>query len=110
MSRPRILDEDRLSLEEARLELGTNNEPAHFSTVFLAVTKGTQLPDKSRLRLEAIRIGGRWVTSRQAIGRYVAVLTEAWTDPKSGAPIIPTLKETDRRLAKANAELSALGI
>jgi hypothetical protein len=110
MSRPRILDEDRLSLEEARPHLGTNGEPCDFTTAYNAVTKGYQLPDKSRLRLEAIRIGGRWVTSRQAIERFVIRLTEAWSDPQTGAPVMDTRKEQSRRLAEANAALTAAGI
>ncbi len=110
MSRPRILDEDKLTLEEARAELGTSGTPCNFSTVYNAVTKGSQLPDDSRLPLEAVRVGGRWITSKQAIERFVTALTEAWSGRATGAPTVTTKKELSRRLEKANAELTAMGI
>ncbi len=110
MSRPRILDEDRLTLEEARAHFGTNGTPCDFTTVYHAVTKGSALPDGSKERLEAVRLAGRWITSKQAIERFVVALTEAWSDRASDVPTVPTKNENNRRLAKADAELTALGI
>ncbi len=110
MSRPAILDEDRLSLEEARALLGTGGKPCNFTTAWRAVTQGHLLPDGTKLRLEAVRIGGQWVTSKQAIERYVVAMTEAWTDQHNDSPMIATRQQKLCRLATAEAELAVRGI
>jgi len=110
MPRPRILDEEKRTLEEARAELGTSGTPCNFSTAYNLVTKGSQLPDGSRLTLEAIRVGGRWITSREAIERFVITLTEAWSGRAPGAPAVTTKKERSRRLETADAQIAAMGI
>ena len=110
MSRPRILDEDKRTLEEARAELGTSGTPCNFSTAYNLVSKGCHLPDGTRLPLEAVRVGGRWITSKQAIERFVVALTEAWSGRAPGAPTITTKQERSRRLEQADAELTAMRI
>jgi hypothetical protein len=110
MSVARILDEDKLSLEEARPLLGTGGKPCDFATIYRAVTAGHLLPNGERLKLEAARIGGKWVTSRLAIERYVIAMTAGWTDDESGSPTVATKREKSRRLADAEAALAARGI
>ena len=116
MSRPRILDEDKRTLEEARPEFGTDGNPADFSTVYNAVTKGCALPDGGKEYLEAVRLGGRWITSKQAIERFVVALTEAWSGRAPGSAEIATRRQrrqhdeaTRKRLAEVDAQLVALG-
>jgi Protein of unknown function (DUF1580) len=80
------------------------------STVFRWVTKGTRGSDGSVVKLEAARVGGRWLTSRGAIARFVAALTAA-ADPVSTAPVPTPRTLTARRRAseKAVATLKAKG-
>jgi hypothetical protein len=42
------------------------------STVFRWLYDGIRMPDGSRLRLEAVRLGGRWLTSGPAIERFIS--------------------------------------
>lgn len=50
------------------------------STVFRWVVKGSRTPTGASVRLDAVRVGGRWLTSRAAVARFVAALTAA-VDP-----------------------------
>jgi hypothetical protein len=45
------------------------------STVFRWVTQGAKAPTGELVKLEAVRVGGRWLTSRGAVARFVAALT-----------------------------------
>lgn len=56
------------------------------STVFRWVTKGAKTPAGDLVKLEAVRVGGRWLTSRGAVARFVAALTAA----ADSAPVLPT--------------------
>lgn len=69
------------------------------STVFRWVTKGAKTPAGGLVRLEAVRVGGRWLTSRGAVSRFVAALTAA-ADP---APSLPIRTPTQRRRASEAA-------
>lgn len=50
------------------------------STVFRWITKGTKAANGSLVKLHAARVGSRWLTTRSAVTRFVAALTEA-ADP-----------------------------
>lgn len=58
------------------------------TTVWRWATRGVKLPDRSVLRLEALRIGGRYVTSAEALDRFIARQTEAHA-PQSGPGVAP---------------------
>jgi hypothetical protein len=47
----------------------------HLSTLLRWILTGATGPDGSRVRLEAVRLGNRWMTSRSALQRFVAALT-----------------------------------
>lgn len=51
---------------------GTAVDP---STVFRWVTRGAKTPAGELVKLEAVRVGGRWLTSRGAVARFVTALT-----------------------------------
>ncbi len=54
------------------------------STVWRWITTGTRTADGRTVRLEASRVGGRWLTSRGAMTRYMTALTSpASTDNDS---------------------------
>jgi Protein of unknown function (DUF1580) len=81
------------------------------STVFRWVTKGTRTARGQTVKLEAVRVGTRWLTSRGAVARFVAALTAA-SDSTPAATAPPTSRSTEARrraVAKAVATLEAMG-
>jgi len=51
------------------------------SSVFRFVTRGTKTADGRLVKLEAIRVGVKWMTSRPAIERYLRALANPNTAP-----------------------------
>jgi len=79
------------------------------STVFRWVTKGTTAGGRT-VRLEAVRAGSRWLTSRSAVARFVAALTDAAAPAAAPPPVTsrsPSARQ--RAAAKAAAALQAIG-
>ncbi|HKM55932.1 MAG TPA: DUF1580 domain-containing protein [Isosphaeraceae bacterium] len=100
--RLRILQEDRVDIDEACVILGTAARPAHPSTVRRAMKRGD---------LEFLRVGGRLITSIQAIERYVARTNGI--DAESPAAEVrghAPSAQRERDLARTDAELKAAGI
>lgn len=78
------------------------------STVFRWVTKGTTAGGR-RVRLEAVRAGSRWLTSRPAVARFVTALTDA-AAPAASPPVTSRSPSARQRAAsKAGATLQAIG-
>jgi hypothetical protein len=103
-----LKSEQLLSLAEAaqRLPRGRGGRPTHFSTILRWILTGVRGPADEKVKLEAIRLGDRWLTSAEALQRFAEALT-----PKSEAP--PTLRSPARReraAARAGAALEAAGI
>jgi hypothetical protein len=98
-----ILDENLLSLAGAAAEIR-----AHEATARRLILNGVLLPGGGRLKLEAVRIGGRWKTSKQAIERFVASLTAARQgDQDVPVPVAPTPRH-ERDLAQVDTRLNEL--
>ncbi len=76
------------------------------STVFRWVTKGSRATDGTCVKLEAIRVGSRWLTSASSIKRYVAALTTINTDSTEE---IRTPAERNKASEKAAAKLREMG-
>ena len=99
---------DALTLSQAARE-----RPAHRgkrawgSTIWRNVTKGIVRWDGQRIRLEAARIGGRWLTSRAALARFLAALTPVFDEHASALQKQPG--GDDRRPATANEVLEKMG-
>lgn len=70
------------------------------STVFRWVTRGTTVRGRA-VKLEAVRAGARWLTSRGAVARFVAALTDAAV-PASDTPV-PTSRTPSARSRAAEA-------
>jgi hypothetical protein len=107
---PSILDENPFPLETACKQIppGRGGERCHISTLVRWISRGVLSPNGSRVRLEAIRLGGRWLTSRAAIQRFCDALTPRTED--DSPPPTRTERQADRaaeqsgkRLAKAGA-------
>jgi hypothetical protein len=82
----------------------TRDRPIAQSTGFRWHTKGLR-----GVRLEAIRIGGRLCTSREALRRFFDALTRAEADGSTKATG-PAERAQDDRAAAAGRELDRLGI
>jgi hypothetical protein len=51
------------------------DRPGSPSTVWRWIVVGVRLADGSRLRLEAVRLSGRWLTSEPALARFIRAQT-----------------------------------
>lgn len=76
----------------------------HSSTIIRHITKGIKTP-AGVVKLEATRIGGRWVTTREAIDRFSERLTA-----NHGAVLAEPTETRKASTAKAKAFLKSLGI
>jgi len=105
-----ISNESIISLTEAcrSLPAGRRGRPIHLSCILRWITQGSTAPDGRRVRLEAVRLGGRWITSREALTRFVEALTPQFDDEPAPAPRSPTARQ--RASAHAARELQAAGV
>jgi hypothetical protein len=90
--------------QAARVVPGRGKSGCHPSCIWRWATDGIRLRDGSRLKLESVRLGGRYVTSRGAIKRFLSACNDAETVNTSEAT---ETKQT--RAAKASAKLEAMG-
>jgi hypothetical protein len=80
----------------------------HLSTVLRWILDGVKSPAGETVRLEGIRLGGRWMTSREAIQRFAERLTPVTDTPSPTAPRTPTRRQ--KAAEQAGRELTAIGI
>jgi hypothetical protein len=99
-----------LSMAQAarRVSLGRDDKPTSPSTIFRWSRDGVRLPDGSRLYLEAVRLGGRWLTSGPALERFIARQTPP--PEAASAPTPRTAQERDRAAQRAGRDLDQLGL
>jgi hypothetical protein len=100
-----VLDEvlagDSISLAQgAKLLPATRGKATAPSTLFRWHVRGVKLPDGTTLKLEAVRIAGRLVTSKAALRRFI----ERQNQPQQPPVPIPEVRTpTERRKAVASA-------
>jgi hypothetical protein len=80
----------------------------HHSTLIRWILDGARDPHGEAVRLEAIRIGNRWLTSREALQRFMERLTPNLDAPAPPAPRTPGRRR--RASARAGAELEKMGV
>jgi hypothetical protein len=104
-----ILSETTVTVAEvaARLPGARAATRVHPATVTRWILTGARTPSGCRVRLEAARVGGRWITSSEAVARFVAALTAPATPPDP-TPRTPPVRH--RASEAAAAELDRLGI
>jgi hypothetical protein len=87
---------------------GRRGAPCSLGCVLRWVLKGIRSPSDEYVRLEAVRLGGRWITSREALQRFAQRLTP----PLDGEPPVAPRTPSQRRRASERAaqELVRLGI
>jgi hypothetical protein len=80
----------------------------HLSTLLRWILTGAKAPDGSLVKLEAIRIGNRWMTSKPALQRFAERLT-----PRLDSRAVTGARSPARRqraTERAAEELSRLGM
>ncbi|MFL5242530.1 MAG: DUF1580 domain-containing protein [Gemmataceae bacterium] len=95
-----ITSEELIRIEEAASICRT-----HFSTVFRWVTKGVPGPTGARVRLEALRVGGKWVTTRTALQQFAEATT-----PRLEGEQTPLARSESKRRAASERAAEALEI
>lgn len=106
-----LQNESLLGLAEAarRLPSFRRGRPVNPATIFRWIHDGIRLPDGRIVRLEAVRLGGRWITSVEAMQRFAAAQT-----PAAGAGPIAQVRRPStvrqRASERAARQLDKLGI
>ena len=72
------------------------------------ITSGVRGPSGQRIRLEAARLAGRWVTTPQAIARFLQAQTPDLDNVPGPFPAAPNARK--RASERAAKELERLGI
>lgn len=104
-----ILDGDRLSMVQAAKKIPSfrGGRPTSPATLSRWVSDGVRLPTGETVRMEAERVGGRWVTSTAALARFIARQSEAWRVQAPAAT--RTVNRRERQAAKTSRVLDQLG-
>jgi hypothetical protein len=107
-----LLTETSLSLTEAArlLPCGRRNRKPHLSTLLRWVLTGAKSATGELVRLEALRLGGRWVTTREALQRFAERLTPSLYDPPDAKQVPRLTKARQRASERAATALEKLGI
>jgi len=104
-----ITAESTITLAQAAalLPRGRNGARVTLGCVLRWVLQGAKSPTRERIRLEAVRLGGRWVTSREALNRFAQRLTPQLGD-EPPAPL-RTANQRRRASERAARELEQMG-
>jgi hypothetical protein len=85
------------------------NQHVAVETLWRWVVKGAKATTGTRVKLEACRVGSRWLTSAEAVGRFVENLTAASIESdgegEKNEPPVTTPAARTRRAKAASAEL-----
>lgn len=84
-----------------------DNKTLHPTTILRRILRGTKTPDGRTVRLEGVRDGNRWLSSRGAVARYVAALTPV-TNPEP-KPVARTTSASQAAAQRANDALEKRG-
>ena len=101
-----VLDETVLSLTEAarRVPSYRGGRPVSLSCIMRWILDGVKTPH-GLVRLEAVRLGGRWITSAEALKRFAAAQTPDLAD-RPQLPRTPTARRRASDRAEAQLEKS----
>jgi hypothetical protein len=84
-------------------------EGIHYATLKGWVTRGVRGPDGQKIYLEALRLGGRWLTSKEAIIRFMEAQTPQKVEIPAGVPFRSKAKAQEDAEA-AERELDKMGV
>ena len=101
-----LSNETILSLSEATHEVprGRGNKRVHSSTLYRWATRGV-----AGTKLEAVRVGGLFVTSSEALNRFFRRLNSQ-VDERSEYATAAEKRQREREIKQAERRLSAKGI
>jgi hypothetical protein len=107
-----VLAGDGLSLAEAAQVVPAfrPGKPTHAATIWRWASRGIRLTDGQLLRLETCRIGGRQLTSRAALARFIFAQTPSAATESGPMPAPPTPAKRYKLAMRASQELDNLGI
>lgn len=74
------------------------------STVFRLMARGTRLADGTVVKLESVRIGHKWWTSRPAIARYLTAINNPAAEEIAARPA-----KKRKQKSNSNERLAAMG-
>ena len=80
----------------------------HLSTLLRWILSGAKAPDGTLVRLDAVRLGGRWFTSREALQRFGEALTPRLDGEQVTTPRSPAVRQ--RSNERAAKQLERAGI
>lgn len=108
---PQILSEveagEGISLSQAAKQIpGPTGKGLDPSTCFRWTTTGARSATGERVKLEALRVGGRILTTQAAVRRFLLALTHGTTAP-TPAPRSPATRQ--RAAERAGRELERMG-
>jgi hypothetical protein len=86
-----------------------NGNRTHLSTLLRWITRGAKAPSGQRVLLEAVRLGGRWMTSREALQRFAERLTPH-LDAAASTATPRTPGQRHHAAERAARELNKFGI
>lgn len=112
---PQIPDLDKLTDRIARLEaegfLGMRGVAriagVHSATCHRWATEGIEVPGVGRVRLEAVRVAGRWCSSRPAVLRFIELTNHEAAPTQEAMPRSPAARS--RASERAAGELERMG-
>jgi hypothetical protein len=108
----KILSETIVSFAQAakRLPPGRKSRPTSPGTIWRWSREGVRAADGRVVILESCRIGGRSVTSVEALARFSAALTVQTEQSNDEIPTPRTPGQRERAAERAGKELEKLGI
>jgi hypothetical protein len=84
-------------------------ERTHISTILRWILTGTKGPGGEAVRLEAVRAGRKWLTSREALQRFLEALTPDLEQARA-TPTPRTPGRRQRASERAGQQLARMGI
>src|SRR5207249_1032487 len=106
-----ILTEHTLRLADVGQYLppGRHGKRPSLSCVLRWVLSGVRLPSGATVRLQAVRCGGKWITSVEALNRFAAAQTPDLDTPRQ-TPTPRTTAARRRAADRAGEQLARAGI
>jgi hypothetical protein len=87
--------------EAAKLyPIGRGGRPTHETTIQRHIKRGVEVSNGEIVRLEGARCGYRWVTSAEAISRFMARLTAGALGEATSATMAPDRQKSLREAAR----------
>ena len=97
-----ISTEQLIALKDVAKRIpGRGGRPTNFATIWRWIMKGSIAPGGNRVRLRAARIGGKWVTSIEAVQEFLQALTPRFGEEPPNLVRSATKRKTaDERASK----------